>query len=141
MKHPGALLSAFLDGEVTPEENTRLAEHLDSCEPCRRELESLTVARAALRSLIVLDPPPGLLPREDAPVVPLRPRAPVWAAAAAAAILALFVGIATLIAPPTTLEVRLNQLSEQYGARTSLDPGITPSKVVPVLDRLMGPIE
>ncbi len=84
-----------------------------------------------------------MTPAEDraARVLPLTRRPPVWVAAAAAAILALFVGIATILAPPTTLEVRLDQLSDQYGARTSLEPAITPRTPVPVLDRVSGPIE
>jgi hypothetical protein len=87
--------------------------------------------------------PAGLRPAEDelGTVLPITRRPPVWVAAAAAAILALFVGMATILAPPTTLEVRLDQLSDQYGARTSLEPAITPRTPVPVLERVGGPIE
>lgn len=143
MTHPGELLSAFLDGEVTGEEQSQIAEHLAGCSSCQEEFESLNAARAAVRSLLVLEMPPGLVPSGDemAEVIPLNRRPPVWIAAAAAAILALFIGIATILAPPTTLEVRLDQLSDQYGARTSMEPAITPRIPVPVFDRVAGPIE
>ncbi len=143
MNHPGELLSAFLDGEVTEEERSRVAHHLAGCEPCREELSDLNSSRTAVRSLLLLELPAGLVPPEDdgveVPILARRP--PVWIAAAAAAILALFVGIATILAPPTTLEVRLDQLSDQYGARTSLEPAITPRTPVPVIERGAGTIE
>jgi anti-sigma factor RsiW len=141
--HSGELLSAFLDGEVTEHQRLEIAAHLSECPACRAELEDLNGARVAVRSLPVVDLPPGLLPTDEqvAAVVPITRRPPVWIAAAAAAILALFIGIATLLAPPTTLEVRLEQLSDQYGARTSLEPDITPRTPVPVLERVSGPFE
>ena len=142
MTHPGELLSALLDGELSDEEKTRVADHLATCPECGDELKSLHKARAAVRSLPLLELPPVL--RREAPereVIHLTRRPPVWVAAAAAAILAFFVGIATILAPPTTLEVRLDQLSDQYGARTSLEPAITPRPPVPVFDRVVGPIE
>lgn len=143
MTHPSELLSAFLDGEVTEEEQNRVVEHLAVCGSCGDELEDLHAARTAVRSLLVLEMPAGLVPSEEgmAEVLSLPRRPPVWVAAAAAAILALFIGIATILAPPTTLEVRLDQLSDQYGARTSMEPAITPRTPVPVLDRVAGPIE
>jgi anti-sigma factor RsiW len=143
MTHPGELISAFLDGEIGDSERREVEEHLDSCPACCLEFEDLNSARMAVRSLPIMDLPAGLMPTEEklAEVVPMTRRPPVWIAAAAAAILALFIGIATLLAPPTTLEVRLDQLSDQHGARTSLDPAITPRTPVPVLERVAGPIE
>lgn len=143
MTHPGELLSALLDGEITELEHRQVDVHLAECSACRAELNDLNSARVAVRSLPVVELPPGLLPTDEqvAEVVPITRRPPVWIAAAAAAILALFIGIATLLAPPTTLEVRLDQLSDQYGARTSLEPDITPRTPVPVLERVAGPIE
>lgn len=143
MTHPSELLSALLDGELTDHEEVRIAEHLETCSVCREELDDLNAARTALRSLPVVEMPPGLGQSGEnlAEVLPLTRRPPVWIAAAAAAILALFVGVATILAPPTTLELRLDQLSDQYGARTSMEPAITPRTPVPVLDRVVGPIE
>jgi anti-sigma factor RsiW len=141
--HPGELLSAFLDGELVERERSEVTEHLATCPSCEDELNGLHFARAAVRSLPLVELPAGLVPAVEHPaeVRHLTRRPPVWVAAAAAAILAFFVGIATILAPPTTLEVRLDQLSDQYGARTSLEPAITPRTPVPVLDRVSGPIE
>lgn len=143
MTHPSELLSAFLDGEISEQERTQVARHLTACPACGDELSDLHFARAAVRSLPLLELPAGLRSAAEASpeVVYLTRRPPVWVAAAAAAILALFVGVATILAPPTTLEVRLDQLSDQYGARTSLEPALTPRTPVPVLERVAGPIE
>ncbi len=35
-------LSAFLDGEISEEENQLISEHLKSCERCKKELEELS---------------------------------------------------------------------------------------------------
>lgn len=143
MMHPSEVLSAFLDGELSERERTQVDEHLATCSACGDTLNALHFARAAVRSLPLLELPAGLGPAEEelGAVVHIARRPPVWVAAAAAAILALFVGMATILAPPTTLEVRLGQLSDQYGARTSLEPAITPRTPVPVLERVAGPIE
>ena len=50
------MLSAYLDGELSPEEARSLEEHLAVCEDCRRELEELKSLVAALGSL----PPPEM---------------------------------------------------------------------------------
>ncbi|MEW6660106.1 MAG: zf-HC2 domain-containing protein [Thermodesulfobacteriota bacterium] len=44
-------LSAWLDGELTPEERGEVAAHLEGCEECRRELALLQRLDAALGSL------------------------------------------------------------------------------------------
>jgi len=141
--HPSEPLSALLDGELTEPDRTRVVDHLSTCHACRDELNELHSARASVRSLPLLDLPSGLSPVEKgvAEVLSLRRRPPAWVAAAAAAILALFIGVATILAPPTSLEVRLDQLSDQYGARTSLEPAITPRTPLQVIDRVAGPIE
>ena len=143
MTHPSEPLSALLDGELTEPDRTRVVDHLSTCHACRDERNELHSARASVRSLPLLDLPSGLSPVEKgvAEVLSLRRRPPAWVAAAAAAILALFIGVATILAPPTSLEVRLDQLSDQYGARTSLEPAITPRTPLQVIDRVAGPIE
>lgn len=140
MSHPTQLLSAFLDGELTREERRKVMAHLSGCAACRDELAGLQVARSAVRSLIVLEPPADLIPGQERPEHHYY-RIPLWAAAAAAAILALFIGVATLVGPRTTLEVRLDQISNQYGARTSLDPSFTPGQVIPVVQPVIGGAE
>ena len=59
-----ALLSAYLDGETTPPETTRVEEHLRACQGCRDELDSLGATAGALVSLAKSDPaaaPPDFL--------------------------------------------------------------------------------
>ena len=57
--HPVDELSALLDGELAPDEDTDVRSHLARCPACRSELTRVADARAALRSLGRLDPPPG----------------------------------------------------------------------------------
>lgn len=122
MSHVGELLSAYLDGEVRPEEQALVGTHLATCEECRVELADLHAARAALRSLPVLEMPPGLAPAPPPEVVvPLRRRAAAWVAAAAAAILVLVVGLATVLAP-RAVPIPLEEVSNRHTARVSLDP-------------------
>jgi anti-sigma factor RsiW len=59
--HLGDALSALLDGELERAEAARAAEHADACAVCGAELAEVTAARSALRSLPLLDAPPGVL--------------------------------------------------------------------------------
>lgn len=124
MTHLGELLSAYLDGETTRSEAEAVVAHLESCERCRLEMEDVHAARSALRALPILDLPPSVLDAVDghrvADVVPLRRRPVRIAAAAAAAIVVLFVGLATLFAPePTSLTV--DDITNEFGAVTQFD--------------------
>ena len=78
----------------------------------------------------------GLVPAPERPS--LRRRVPMWVAAAAAAVLALFIGVSAIAGPRTALEVRLDEISTQYGARTSLDPNVTPGQVIPAIGSIGG---
>jgi anti-sigma factor RsiW len=129
VSHPAELLSAYLDGEITPDERRRVVEHLARCGTCYVDLESLQAARAALRSLPILDLPVDLMPRERHRVVPLRRRPAVWVGAAAAAA-AAFVALATTFAPAPGLNVTVNDLSRPASARASIDPSFSSAKVV-----------
>ena len=58
------LLTAYLEGEVTPKEEEQVKKHLAECPHCRGELESLVGLRDKLRSGLKLkaslaEPPPG----------------------------------------------------------------------------------
>ena len=99
MIHPEELLSAYLDGEVTAAESEEVRGHLADCESCRGELADLVEARAAVRSLPMLEVPDLLLPAESAP----RRR---WYAsvAAIAAVVALVVGMAIARPTPVTTD-------------------------------------
>lgn len=49
--HLGDLLSALVDGELSPAQERAARSHLESCPGCRRELEEVTSARHLVRSL------------------------------------------------------------------------------------------
>ena len=122
MNHPGDLLSALLDGEVTATERSDLDRHLAACRDCREELDGLAAARTAVRALPALEPPPGLLPEFEAKVHRFPSRPIAWAAAAAAAGL-LAVGLMTGGDQGPVFD--LDNLSERHTARVVVDPGIS----------------
>ncbi len=130
MIHLGELLSAHLDGELSPAERDRVAEHLEECDRCRDELEELAAARAAVRSLPLVEVPAAALGLPEPVVVPLTRRKSVWAGMAAAAA-AISIVVASVLAPDGTA-VTPQDLSDPFGARVSLDPGFTPTKVAQV---------
>jgi anti-sigma factor RsiW len=127
--HSGDLLSALLDGELTPEEIRTVSDHLDVCAACRTELAAATAVRTALRSLPVLDPPPGLLPG-----ISSAPRRrfvqPVWGwAGAGAAALALSMGLVLgTAAGPAPMD--LDGFAEQHTARILVQPGVQTVRAV-----------
>src|SRR5205085_1909141 len=61
--HPGDLLSALLDGELTPGEEEGVRTHLAGCAECRRELAFIGEGRTFVRDLPPVDPPFGLFER------------------------------------------------------------------------------
>lgn len=131
MSHLDELLSVYLDGETTPAESLRVGSHLKDCLRCRRRLEELNDARGAVRSLPMVDLPPGLLVPPQPDVAARRGRR-VWAGAAAAAVAAV-VAVATLTPGPEPLD--LDDVSRQVGARAALEAGAGPLKVVvPAVD-------
>jgi len=94
--HPGELLSAFLDGELSAVDQAAVEGHLRECAACAHELEELAAVDAFARELPVPAPAgyfeelPGRVRarvRRPARV----PRLAVWAAAAAAAVMAVTV--------------------------------------------------
>ena len=130
MTHLGDVLSAYLDGEATAAEARTVVEHLAGCDRCRVEMEDIHAARSALRALPTLELPAEVLDAVDghrvAEVVPLRRRPVRIAAAAAAAILVVFVSLATLFAPePTSLTV--DDITNEFGSVTQFDavPAVT----------------
>ena len=115
--HPGDLLSAYLDAELTAAERANIESHLHSCSDCRNELAGISFSRDAVRALPVeSDPQPVVALRRSRPTWRRR-----WVPAAAAAVLALFVG-ATVINPGAT-PLPFEQVVDQHSARASLDPG------------------
>jgi anti-sigma factor RsiW len=140
MTHLGELLSAYLDGEVTESERNLVTSHIPDCGTCQAELADLHLARSALRSLPVLDLPAGLLDGEAGVVIPLVRRPRVWVAAAAATV-AVFVGVATFVAPEPTTPISFNEISLEHNNRSQLDPLLTPGKAVPAVSLPIGGAE
>lgn len=131
MNHPSELLSAYLDGEVTDAERRSVTGHVGDCDVCQTELADLHYARSALRSLPVLDLPPGILDDgQSAEVIPMVRRTRVWAAAAAAVVVA-FIGIATIVTPQPSVPITFNEISVEHNNRSQLDPIFTPGNAVP----------
>jgi Putative zinc-finger len=62
-EHPEELLSAYLDGELTPAERAYVDEHLATCALCRGDLEGEREVRSALRDLPDVEPPFGFYER------------------------------------------------------------------------------
>lgn len=124
--HVGELASAYLDGETTPEESTRLRSHLADCSACQAEVADVHAARSALRAMPTLEMPEGLLDELGllAPVIPLRRRPPVLIGAAAAALI-LFVMFAALLTPDS-VGVPLVEISRQYQEQSSQGSAIAP---------------
>ncbi|MCB2223974.1 MAG: zf-HC2 domain-containing protein [Actinobacteria bacterium] len=121
MTHPGDLLSALLDGELTAAERRDVHTHLESCARCRDEYEAVRATRDAVRELPLLDLPPGLLPTPAPARRPVLARAWTWAAAgAAAAALAIGIGLATGSAPAP---MDLDTFAEHHTARVLVQPG------------------
>lgn len=88
--HPGAMLSAHLDGELDPGADRAVLEHLRRCESCRAELESVRAAREAIRGLA--DMGGRIVPEPEhvssgSSVEAGAGRRPYWGAAVAAALL------------------------------------------------------
>lgn len=128
MTHAGELISAYLDGELSRSEIDQLFGHVSSCGRCAAELQAVQTVRSAVRSLPLLELPPGLIPEADAQVVPLH-RNRGFLVGAAAAIVAIVIAVAALVTP-TAASVSLEELNSRYGARASLDPAFGPAKVV-----------
>jgi anti-sigma factor RsiW len=128
MSHAGEQISAYLDGELARTEIDQLQAHLATCGKCAGELQEMQVVRSAVRSLPLLELPPGLIPEADAEVIPLR-RNKGFLVGAAAAVVALVIAIAAIVTPSTP-SVALEELNSRYGARASLDPAFGPAKVM-----------
>ncbi len=91
-------LSAYVDGELPPEDSAALEEHLANCAACREELSRLEFISQALESLDGAEPDAFFAPRLGRLAAGVRcgnwpGRVLVPAAAAAAAALSLAAGV------------------------------------------------
>jgi len=129
--HPGDLLSAYVDGELTPRETEGVRAHLESCAECRRELQYISEARTLVRGLPPVDPPFGLFERSLRRRSRWAGRGAVAALAAGAVASVAMLGMATPreahVAPHVAQLVNAHTAS----GSTSGDPisGLTPAAV------------
>jgi hypothetical protein len=83
--HVGELLSGYLDAALDRGERERVESHLQACERCRAELQTLRALQADLRAAPRPEPPPGywerFAARVESELPEHEPRSPVaWAA-------------------------------------------------------------
>ena len=101
-----ALLSAYLDGQVSPQERGLVKAHLPGCDDCRRYLEELRATVSLVRALPPVTPPRSFA-LAQAPAHRVEPPLFAWAAplatATAAGLFALLVlgEVAGLVGAPT----------------------------------------
>jgi anti-sigma factor RsiW len=139
MTHLNELLSAYLDGELTADEQSTVLSHLADCAECRGELADIDAARTAMRSLPVLEAPAIA---EEPAMTEVRSIEPArhsrartwWAAAAAALVIVLGVGVVQSSADGGD-EIDVPAAVEQHVARVSVDPGLRPMQVVSVVNQ------
>jgi anti-sigma factor RsiW len=124
--HPGDLLSAHLDGELTPDEAATVEAHLAACDECRSDLAGLRAARSALRASPRLTAPPDFA-RE---LVLARHRASRWGVAVAlvAASVVVVCGLALAPRNPDTSDDHpsLALASDAARFQSELGPATTP---------------
>ncbi len=142
--HLGELLSAYLDGELTQDEESQVVLHLDGCPPCRDELLDLDAARSAVRSLPVLEPSAALgeiTLEQPIPVPSLdearasrsRTRPVAWAAAAAAALVLAVGGVGMARSGSGGAEIDMAEMMDQHAVRVAVDPGLPAVQIVQVV--------
>ena len=119
--HYGPELSAFLDGELAPAEQTMILNHLKACTDCLLELQDLDAARTAIRSLPGLEPPEPLDLKLPAAQQRTSVRRILVAAAGFAAAALIAVNMAT--GSPDPAQVDLDDFSDRHIARMLADDG------------------
>ena len=128
------LLSARLDGALTPEEARELEEHLSRCPECRAAGAQLAALQSAFRDLEDVPPPEGFaqgvmgrIRREEKKVIPLFRRPQVRALAGLAACLALAVGLYGASRPQKTdrTDIMLRSFSQDASLEMADTPQIT----------------
>ncbi len=91
-----ALLSEYLDGRLKGRQAEQVRLHLEACQGCREELESLRATVALLKRMPVVAPQRSFVLRERPVFAPKR-MVPVWAMGAAASLVLLaFVAVVSL---------------------------------------------
>lgn len=136
------ILMAYLDGELSPLDRGRVAEHIVACGACRATVNHLREVAAALSRWTV--PEPAALPTAAellasagvVPAAPPRPAplrgAPRWAVAAALALAASAIGIVAVKVAVDSGETRVAQAPAAQGEATPTPatgsaPGVEPA--------------
>lgn len=133
MQHLGDQLSGYLDQQVDASARSAIEAHLVECGHCRDELEAVRRIRIRVRALPLVEPTAHSL-ELPAQVVPLRPaRRRVLVGAAAVA--ALVVGVGLGVNGNQAVPLQLDPLVEQHVARASVDPGLNVMQVQAVANR------
>jgi anti-sigma factor RsiW len=132
--HYGPELSAFLDGELTVDEQEMIVNHLQECTDCLLELQDLDAARTAVRALPGVEPPAPLLPR--LPARSQRTSLRRLAIAAAGFIGAAAIAFNMAASDPEPTAVDLDKFADRHNVRLSVDDGVA---VVPALARRSAP--
>lgn len=115
--HLGDLLSAYLDGELSPQDVEHIGDHLALCAPCRSELRELDAARTAVRAL------PRLEPSLEPPPLGASTARRRWARrAVAAAAVAAAIALVVNTGGPAAFVDR-DTLANRHTARTSVEQG------------------
>ena len=117
MIHGGELLSAYLDGELSEDEEIRLVDHLERCAACRMDLADTQAARAAVRALPIIEAPTWLRPADPTPIEMVRRHPAAAIAAAAAAILVVVIGVATWLSTPPAVQLDLSDIAVTHGVK------------------------
>jgi len=132
----GELLGPYVLGELTADEERELEHHLEECPRCREDLEHIRQTHTLLRELAASDPPPDLKAQmmaqaRDGTSAHSRVRWKLWVPAAAALLVAAFLGIgllqgitgdssagvpldATALAPGASGELRGEKVGENF---------------------------
>lgn len=126
--HYGPELSAFLDGELTNDEQEMIVKHLQTCTDCLLELQDLDAARTAIRALPGLEPPEPLLPRLPTRSQHAALKRILIAAAGFVTALVIALNMASAGRQPTSVD--LDQFADRHAVRLTVEDGVTG---VPVL--------
>ncbi len=131
MTHLGDLLSAYLDGELAPDEHNQVVSHLAACDRCQLDLRELHDTRAAVRGLPTLEAPTWLLV-ESVNDASARRHPVRIAAAVAAALLISTAGVATWLSPTPELTVDFVEIATPHRVLTSQDGPPTGARLVQI---------
>jgi anti-sigma factor RsiW len=110
-RHPHALLGAYADGELGPEDTATVARHLTVCTECARDVALIRSMGGAMRQMVNDAPPRGVWDRVHRRIA--RPLA--W--------LLITTGAAIWVALVVVQVVRSRELTWEYAAFSAIFVG------------------